>query len=596
MTPAQYKAVAHKFIENPEQLAAYESRGNCGVLAGPGSGKTKVLTAKVARMLCEDVTAPRGVACITYSNECRTELLKRLSELGVGSSPFLFVGTVHGYCLRHILRPFAKPAGFNLPETLRVAGDAERTECGQQALERILSADEKWGGPDGWGRLIERFRKSRGRGIEGLDDCVPEISCAYQAMLRQRGLIDYDDITNLAAELVTSHQWVRDCIAAKHPILAIDEYQDLGAALHDIVVTLCDHRVRVFGVGDPDQCIYQELQDARPELLAEFADRSDVERVDLRLNYRSGTQLVIAAAAILGDNRQHRAHRSDTGRVKVHSISASSNKWLPRQQAHAKFVVRKLLPSILNDGQDIQPGDIGILVQDRFMAQALAIECATHDIKYIRLDRGLPYERTSLVSWIADATTWCVPLDRGEPPRMSYLQRDWIAIDRTGDRSRDIDTAWTSVVSFLWKMRGQDILLKDWLEDFDKQVVSTCGLADDALERELASLADLIESTKEDGLHHGTPVSEFAIKRGPSSHLTIVTLHSAKGLEFPVVVMPMLDNGVIPRYTLVPNSLKWREQRRLFYVGVTRAMDDLHAVYSKEHGMSSFLSTFVDAS
>ncbi len=592
MNSSQYKRHAADFADNAEQLAAYDSTGNCGVLAGPGSGKTKVLTAKVARVLSEDVHAPQGVACITYSNECRIELLKRLELLGVNTSPFLFVGTVHGYCLRHILRPYAKPASIELPDPMRVAGTADRTECGKAALGKVISADEQWGGFGGWGSWVERFRKSRGRDIEALDDRVEDLAIEYERQLRSRGLIDYDDITNIAAELVKTRRWVRDCIAAKHPVVAIDEYQDLGAALHDIVGTLCDHGVRVFGVGDPDQCIYEQLQDARPELLIEFAERNDVERVDLRINYRSGTTLVRIAAAALGEDRKHRAHRADTGTVQVHEVSAPSRKWNPRQEAHAKYAAKSLVPAIL-ESDAVKPGDIGLLVQDRNMAQALAIEFAAEGFKYIRLDKGIPYERTPLVTWIADATTWCICSENGERPSVGHLLRDWNAIDRTGDRSRDIDTAWPVVVKFLWSMQGSDVPLSEWLAEFESQAAGPTGLLEEALERELESLEALTASTEEGGLHEATLVSEFAVKRGPPSHITIVTLHSAKGLEFPIVIMPLLDEGVFPRFSIKPETSEWREQRRLFYVGVTRAMNDLHVLYSREHGMSPFLADLV---
>src|ERR1019366_1597642 len=96
-----YELAAEELRPNKGQWAAYEARGNAVILAGPGSGKTKVLTIKMARLLAEDVRAPRGVACVTYSNECARELQRRLTKLGVTLSAAVFVGTLHGFCLRH---------------------------------------------------------------------------------------------------------------------------------------------------------------------------------------------------------------------------------------------------------------------------------------------------------------------------------------------------------------------------------------------------------------------------------------------------------------------------------------------------------------
>jgi DNA helicase-2/ATP-dependent DNA helicase PcrA len=116
-----YLKQAEDLRENPGQLAAYESKGHCVVLAGPGSGKTKTLVLKLARILAEDVSAPRGAACITYSQECARELSRRLEALGLRESRNLFIGTVHGFCLRHILIPYGHLAGLALPYPLTLA-------------------------------------------------------------------------------------------------------------------------------------------------------------------------------------------------------------------------------------------------------------------------------------------------------------------------------------------------------------------------------------------------------------------------------------------------------------------------------------------
>jgi len=101
----KYVVAAEQLRNNPGQWAAYESDGDCAVLAGPGSGKTKTLTIKLARMLTEDVREPRGIACITYSNECARELVRKLDSLGVVESKRVFIGTMHGFCLKNVVLP-----------------------------------------------------------------------------------------------------------------------------------------------------------------------------------------------------------------------------------------------------------------------------------------------------------------------------------------------------------------------------------------------------------------------------------------------------------------------------------------------------------
>lgn len=134
---SKYLQAAQQLRDNPGQWAAYESTGNCCVLAGPGSGKTKTLVTKLARVMAEDVQPPRGVACITFSNEAARELTRRLRQLGLEQSPRLFVGTVHSFCLLHLLLPFAQLAGLKLPYPLKVATESEAASIYRAAAERL---------------------------------------------------------------------------------------------------------------------------------------------------------------------------------------------------------------------------------------------------------------------------------------------------------------------------------------------------------------------------------------------------------------------------------------------------------------------------
>ena len=121
-----YLLAAQSLRTNAGQWAAYESLGHCVVLAGPGSGKTKTLTIKMARLLAEDVAEPRGVACITFNNECARELESRLSDLGVEPGRRIFIGTVHSFSLTQIILPYARVARLGLPDDFHVATKSER--------------------------------------------------------------------------------------------------------------------------------------------------------------------------------------------------------------------------------------------------------------------------------------------------------------------------------------------------------------------------------------------------------------------------------------------------------------------------------------
>jgi len=160
-----YVTAAEALRDNPGQWQAYESKGNCVVLAGPGSGKTKTLTIKMARMLAEDVESPRGIACITFNTECAGELRRRLEQLGIQESRNVFVGTIHSFCLKHVVLPYARLAGLDLPDDLAVALPSEQQRTFEDAFAKVISPDTP---PESWRTGFDKYRRTH------LDRDAPE--------------------------------------------------------------------------------------------------------------------------------------------------------------------------------------------------------------------------------------------------------------------------------------------------------------------------------------------------------------------------------------------------------------------------------------
>jgi len=248
-----YLKAAEDLRRNPGQWTAYESEGHCVVLAGPGSGKTKALTIKLARMLTEDVHEPRGVACITYNNECARELEQRLEALGVEPSERVFIGTVHSFSLTQIILPYAKVAGMGLRDDFRVANQSEQRGALECAYDRVIARGED---PHRiWRLRMDRYRRSylnrEAAAFRERDPDCARLVLAYEEELRERGLIDFDDMPLLSVRALREHKWLQGAIKAKYPILIVDEYQDLGSALHRMVLGLCfSTGIRLFAVGD----------------------------------------------------------------------------------------------------------------------------------------------------------------------------------------------------------------------------------------------------------------------------------------------------------------------------------------------------------
>jgi len=180
--------MARELRENPGQWAAYESTGHCVVLAGPGSGKTKTLTLKLARILAEDVAPPRGVACITYNNECAKELETRLDQLGIEPGGRVFIGTVHSFSLTQIILPYAKTAKLGLPDEFRVATQHEQRASLEDAFYEVIGGSEN---PQNWNLRMSNYRRlilnrDAPEWLER-DPQLAQLVEAYEARLRFRG-------------------------------------------------------------------------------------------------------------------------------------------------------------------------------------------------------------------------------------------------------------------------------------------------------------------------------------------------------------------------------------------------------------------------
>ena len=257
MSVSSYAETAEELRDNKEQWEAYESEGNCIVLAGPGAGKTKTITVKIARLLDEEVRRPRRLACITYSNACVGELLARLRKLGVVDDRRLLLSTVHSFCLTELVLPYARLAGMKVPDPVVVASPAQSKQLFSQAYRDTLG-----GQAPNWFRMeCDRLRRTivdresmEWKSWVRRETAVVE---AYETLLLENGLIDFDGLVLTGLLLVEKHEWVRACIKAKYPVIVIDEYQDLGLPLHRMVVALMNKAgVRIIAVGDPDQSIY----------------------------------------------------------------------------------------------------------------------------------------------------------------------------------------------------------------------------------------------------------------------------------------------------------------------------------------------------
>lgn len=572
---ALYLQAAESLRRNAGQWAAYNSINHCVVLAGPGSGKTKTLTIKMARILAEDVEEPRGVACITYNNECARELAARLDALGVQRRHRVFIGTVHSFALTQVVLPYAQVAGIDIPADFRVATAAQNSATLRVVYERLIGRREDMTAI----RLaMDRYRRTNvdrdAPSWRANDTELADLVEAYEAELRSQGLIDFDDMPLLALRALRNHAWLRRAILAKYPVLVVDEYQDLGTALHKMVMGLCfSTGVRLFAVGDTDQSIYG-FTGADPALLERLSQRTDVETVQLRLNYRCGSRIVSASEYALGEHRGYEAPaEAREGTVYFHPRPGDFT-------AQADHLFSGVVPDILAR-TGLRPGKVAVLYPAAWIGDSVADAARRHGFEVIRSDTNALYSRASTVMrWLESCAVWCCGGWRTGAPRYALLEseahRIFAETLRDGERRLRFGRR---LIGALWSRRDPGCPLSAWLEGLRVDVLAEEFDLCRSLDEERNILTAFITRTLAGGDVAGMTLVKLAGLGGSADRVNLSSLHSAKGREFDAVVLFGMNEGRIPRNGAGDGER--REARRSFYVGFTRAKQELHMMYSQ---------------
>ncbi|WP_239312961.1 ATP-dependent helicase [Frankia sp. Cj3] len=572
---------------NPRQWEAFSAPGHCVVLAPPGSGKTKLLTTRLANDLQAKIPLPHGAACITLTNAAADELRRRVDALGVEDRSTLFIGTVHSFTLNRIVVPFASVIGRRDMAGLSIASEAQRKQAFDEAIDEVFRA----GSDHRYVRSTIEFNRQRLATDEDWSHQstdVREVARRYTNKLRTWGLYDFSDVIALAVEIVEQHPAIRRVLTAEYPHLYVDEYQDLAPGLDRLVRSLCfDYcaNSKLFAVGDPDQAVFA-FTGTRPELLAELADeagsRSDLNVVHLDHNYRCGAEIVRYA------NLMRRGGTAMTGDRTGGSVSAQR---CPTGYAdQCRQVVAHISEAITRG----------------FTLHEIAVLCPTNDQCIEMADAlraaGMPafvrsshYRLGLATSFVEGCAAWAT-----------------LGRECSGHRLKDLLARWRSLLGPRWSQREAVELTRRLLE---------YGATPD--ERANALLEDLLKIGLEKALAMPSLRSEAAevgrmgaaLTTGQLSNLSVgglgnfarkrdrvevTTLTASKGLEFNVVLITGMDEESVPHYLSLVDPEKIAEDRRKFYVSLTRARDEVRIFYSgfvvtkrgrrKNTGSSRFLS------
>lgn len=567
--------------ENQEQLLAVQATDHCVVLAGPGSGKTKTLTMAMVRTLLEDVPEPRGVACITYSNECAFELEKRLALFAVERGPRVFIGTLHSFALSQIILPFARCVFSDWTSDLSVISESEQQDVIAQAYAEVI------GGVDDRQNRWKLAKKKRNSQVDrskpswrGTDPVLADFIESYEKILKLGHQIDFDGIPLLAYEMITKFPWVSEALNAKYPVLFVDEYQDLGCALHELVLKLCfENGIRLFAVGDMDQSIYG-FTGADPLLLKGLSARADVQTIGLRFNYRCGTDIIDASMAALGEERGYVGPAlASKGAIHFHPVDGGD-------ALQASYVLDAIFPDLQSRGYNLD--EIGVLYRWAKHSDAIVKVAEAQSIPLVRADKNALIKRSSQVSrFVERCAQWVVGGWKTADPRFQRLCYDAISMvyggNATEDEKRQLEL---ELITFLSSIDGNDST-HTWLVRFRRDVMAPWSNRMRTIPEQWENVEEMIERT--DPATHGDvdlKMSQFCGDPSGIGAVNLSTFHSSKGREYRAVVLLGMNRNIIPSEYNQNNPAKLRAERREFYVAVTRAEEELHIVFKKDFGSS----------
>lgn len=602
---------------NPQQREAVTAGfGQVLVLAGPGSGKTRVLTERVAYLIRNLGVRPYHILAVTFTNKAAREMRARLDRLLEGHAADLWLGTFHAMCAR-ILRRESAYLPFDSNFVIMDADD--QVALVKRAIKELNLYDKLYR-PTGVLSAISAAKNElklpediAARNYR--EEVILRIYERYTQLLRDSNAVDFDDLLLWAVKLLEDNPGVQEKYARRFEQVLVDEFQDTNLAQYQLVKLLASYHLNIFVVGDEDQSIYRWRGADYRNVLRFEEDYPRAQKILLEQNYRSTQNVLDAARAVIDRNPYRTPKRLFTERGSGERITLYE---AADDHAEAAFVVDTIRQQLDRSGQ----GGGQFAVMYRTNAQSRLLEEAF-------LSAGLPYRlvgaqrfygRREVKDVIAFLRLVWNPVDEislgrviNVPPR-GIGDKTYMALQLAGSAAGVspgevlIDLGQKGSESPFWKtlatrsatvLSDFGALLAGWRAVL--QALSLPELFDRILEDIVYE--EYINDGSEEGSDRWENVQELRklayeyAERGINEFLenlalvsdqdtlpeqadapTLLTLHAAKGLEFPQVFIIGLDEGLLPHSRSRDDPEEMAEERRLFYVGLTRAKDRLHLV------------------
>ena len=606
-------------LNDKQYEAVVNTEGPCLVIAGAGSGKTKVLTHKIAYLMGEIGVKPWDILAITFTNKAANEMKSRVESLVGDAAKDMWIGTFHSICVR-ILRKQIDRIGFDtsfiifdtsdqktlIKQIIKNKNLDDKLFSDRSVLSEISNAKNDMLEPDAYAvKAKGDFRK----------ETIAEIYQTYQTKLKENNAIDFDDIINKTIEIFQNDEETLSYYQDKFKYVLVDEYQDTNKAQFTLVTLLASRYGNITVVGDNDQGIYSFRGADISNILNFEKDFPGTRIIKLEQNYRCTQSILNAANEVIKNNETKYEKKlwTENERGKLPKVFRGDNEY-----DEANFIVRNI--NTLKMEEYYKYSDFSVLYRMNSQSRAIEDILRRENIPY-KIVGGLKfYERKEIKDIIAYLRLIQNPSDNLSLTRIINEPKRGVgktSLDNIDALSADIGVSMYEIirdadkyglsriygntrefVSVIEELRSKkdDIKISELIKETLNKSGYTRALelentveAESRIENldEFLTVAIEFEEESADNslsefLEGITLSSDLDGMEDSEESVTLMTLHSAKGLEFPVVFLVGMEEGIFPGYKSIGEPQELEEERRLCYVGITRAKENLFLTCARQ--------------
>ncbi len=601
-------------LNREQQQAVQHTEGPLLILAGAGSGKTKVLTVRIAYLLAQGVN-PYEILAITFTNKAAKEMKSRVEGLVGDVANRIWLSTFHSFCAKFLRFELDNFLGYNSNFTIYDTSDSQVVI---KAALKALNLDDKYYPV---GAMIGAISDAKNKLMFASDyrkqardfyqQKVADVYEYYERELRKNNALDFDDLLLVAVKLLQSNAAVLDKYSKRFKYVMIDEYQDTNHAQYLLAYLLSSYWKNIAVVGDADQSIYAWRGADIQNILDFEKDYPNCTSIKLEQNYRS-TKIILDAANAVIDNNEGRPEKN----LWTDKLEGAKIQHFMAQSEHeeAAFIGDTIVKK--HDIYGIPYGDMAILYRTNAQSRVLEEALIKRALPYTMVGGTKFYDRKEIKDVLAYLRVLYNPFDDLSLLRIINVPKRSIGattVSKLQDYARENGTSLFMTLTQLHLVDTIKGKTKEKLEEFGILIFTLVAEMDDKsvldilesiLDRtgylaqleestdpqdqaraenigELLSVAKDFQDTNptgtvEDFLEQVALVNDVDSFEQEESKVTLMTLHAAKGLEFPIVFLGGLEEGLFPHSRTLMNPEEIEEERRLAYVGITRAEKELY--------------------